>query len=302
MRFSKPFLFLLICFVPIVAHGGVDADDLPATSTWYLHIDFEEMRTSEAGRGIYDWLDDEVIEEINEETGIDLYGESDRLTAYSAEAEGFVLVMEGDFSQNTRDQLVELASQAEVFEEREDRGRSYYFLQGEIESDEIEIDGVGDEIYLSFAIDERILVTSGEQQMEALLGNRGRITGSQSHEDALFVLTAERSLIQAGMNPEELVDDEDSQIWRNTKQVALMIADVAGNIAVEAELVTTEPAAAEGLASIVRGLIALAAFDDDMEPEVAEFLRGTRVDVDDNRLKISVAISPEAVAAALEGV
>ncbi len=57
---------------------------------------------------------------------------------------------------------------------------------------------------------------------------------------------------------------------------------------------------AQSLASIVRGLIALSAFSDNMEPEIAEFLRSTKVDVVDNMLKVSVTLSPEIVVSALE--
>ena len=92
----------------------------------------------------------------------------------------------------------------------------------------------------------------------------------------------------------------DSNILRNTEQVALMIADVAGKIAIEAQLVTTAPEMAQSLASIVRGLIALQAFSDDMDPDVSAFLKGTRVDVNQNSLKISVALAPEAVRAVLD--
>ena len=79
-----------------------------------------------------------------------------------------------------------------------------------------------------------------------------------------------------------------------------MIADVAGKIAIEAQLVATEPEMAQSLASIVRGLIALQAFSDDMDPDISAFLRGTRVDVDNRLLKISVALAPDILAAVLD--
>ena len=59
---------------------------------------------------------------------------------------------------------------------------------------------------------------------------------------------------------------------------------------------------AESLASIVRGLIALAAFSDEIEPEISDILSSTKVDVKENRLKISVTLSPETLVAALEEV
>jgi len=300
-----------MCLLPFAVAAEFDSDDLPAASTWYLHIDFEEMRTSDAGKGLYEWIDAEIMEEIHEETGIDMYAETDRLTAFSAGEDGAILVMEGGFSQDTHDKLLAFAAMAGDFEQMESRGQTFYFVgdndeEGDDEDDgdhDIEIDGIGDSGYFSLAIDDRILMTGSQRQMEELLANRGRIAGGQSHEDALFVLTAERSLILGGMNTDDIGDAGDgfdSNILRNTKQVAFMIADVAGKLAIEAQLVTTEPEVATSLASIVRGLLALAVFDDDMEPQVAEFLRGTRVDVEEERLKISVALSPEAVRAALE--
>ena len=118
------------------------------------------------------------------------------------------------------------------------------------------------------------------------------------------MLTAERSLVQAGLNTDGFDTDDDegfkSNVMRNTKQVAFMLADVSGKLAIEAQLLASERETAESLASIVRGLIALQIFSDDMDPEVAEFLRGTRVDVNGTLLKVSVALSPASVAAVLD--
>jgi hypothetical protein len=118
----------------------------------------------------------------------------------------------------------------------------------------------------------------------------------------LFVLSAERNLMQAGARTDEFDDDGDwdSNILRNTEQAALLIADQAGKIAIEAQLVTTEAEMAESLASIVRGLISLQVFNDDMDPDIANFLQNTDVDVDGNKLTISVVLDPEVVVAAIE--
>ena len=94
--------------------------------------------------------------------------------------------------------------------------------------------------------------------------------------------------------------DWDSNILRNAEQAALLVADKAGKISIEAQLVTAEAEMAESLASIVRGLISLQAFNDDMNPDVANFLQNTDVGVNDNTLTISVAMDPEAVVAAIE--
>ena len=141
--------------------------------------------------------------------------------------------------------------------------------------------------------------------MEEMLGNRGRIAGSRSHDGAIFVLTAESSLIQAGIDADEFDDGDEeggfkSNVLRNTKQLALMVADVAGQIAIEARLIATEPEMANSLAGIVRGLIGLAALSGDMEPQVSQILQNTEVEVEDTTLKVSVTVSPDTVISALE--
>ena len=80
----------------------------------------------------------------------------------------------------------------------------------------------------------------------------------------------------------------------------MLLADKDGKIAIEAQLVTTEKAMADSLASIIRGLISLQIFNDDMDPEVAKFLQSTTVEVVDNALKVSVALDPELLVAAIE--
>ena len=130
----------------------------------------------------------------------------------------------------------------------------------------------------------------------------GRFEGVRSERGQLFVLSAERGLIQAGARTAELDGngDWDSNILRNTEHAALLVADKKGKIAIEAQLITTEPEMAESLASIVRGLISLQVFNDDMDPEVSSFLQNTNVSVNDNKLTVSVALDPEVVVAAIE--
>ena len=84
------------------------------------------------------------------------------------------------------------------------------------------------------------------------------------------------------------------------KQLAVIVADVAGKIGIETKLIATQPEMAESLASIVRGLISLAMFSEDMDPEVTQFLKATTVAVDGSALKIKLALDPESVVVALD--
>ena len=89
--------------------------------------------------------------------------------------------------------------------------------------------------------------------------------------------------------------DWDSNILRNTEQVAFMMAAAANKLALEAKLITTEPEMAESLASVVRGLISLMAFNDEMDAEIVAMLQGTKVEASGNSLSISLALAPELV-------
>jgi hypothetical protein len=309
MRNFKLVIVCLLLAIPVVALG-FDSDDLPSTSTWYFHADFEEMRSSEGGMGLWVWLDDEVFDDVREDAGIDLSEEADHITAYSTPESGVVFVLEGNLKQETKDKALVAAASAERFDTLKHKEKTYYYVQGDddgFDGGNVSIDGVDNRGYFSFAVKNKLIAASNEEQMKVLLDNGGKIKGSKSHDGALFVLTAEKSLIQAGMDTDGFSDDDDdeeggfkSNIMRNTKQAALMIADVAGMIAIEAQLITEEPEMADSMASIVRGLIALGMFSDDMEPEVAEFLRSTKVDVDDKVLKVSVTLSPEVLTSALD--
>lgn len=138
--------------------------------------------------------------------------------------------------------------------------------------------------------------------MKALLDNKGEVAADRDGAGAMLVLSADRSLVQAGLSTSDFEDDIgwDSNIIRNTKQVALLIADDSGKLAIEAQLLAAEKSMADSLASIARGLISLQIFNDDLDPEISQFLQNTSVDVDGTTLTIKVTLDPEAVVAALD--
>ncbi len=143
-----------------------------------------------------------------------------------------------------------------------------------------------------------MLVATEEDQLKALLDNSGKIAGAGKHDGALFVLTAEKEFVQAGMQTSEIGEDEidwDSNILRNLEQAALLIADQDGMIAIEAKLVSTDPGMAKSVASIVSGLISLQAFNAEMDPQIAQILANTKVDVVDSVLSISTVVAPDTI-------
>jgi hypothetical protein len=305
MRFSKHWILLLLA-VPGLAAAELAASGLPATSTWYFHADLDEMRGSDAGKPLYDWLQREVFAEVRDDAGIDLDKEADSIVAFSAEESGAVVVIQGNISQETRDKLLALAAGADEFDTLKHKGETFYFAKGDShgQDGDMKVDSFENGVYFTFALKDRILATSSREQMQRLIDSKGKLPKRRTESGTLIVLTAEKSLIQAGIQADQIEDQGDggwqSNILKNTEQVAVMIADMAGKIAVETQLIATQPEMAESLASIVRGLISLVMFSEDMDPEVAEFLKGTTVEVDGSSLNIKLALDPESIVVALD--
>ena len=305
MRYLKILVIGLLLVIPVMATA--DAEGVPDSAVWYFHIDLEQMRADGPGQGVYAWLQDEALSEIKAEAGVDVDKELDSLTAFSIEGEGPVILLEGDISQETKDKVMTFVAAGGDLSPLRSSGKSYYHFAG-TEGDEpltysdgdieIDLESLEDEAWVSLDLKNKILVTRSEKQMQAMLASNGKIAGRGSHNGALLVLTAEKTLLQAGMNSAAVGEgdsDWESNILRNTEQVAFLMAAAADKLALEAKLVTAEPEMAESLASVVRGLVSLMAFSDEMDPEAIAVLQGTKVEAKGNSLSISLAIAPELV-------
>ena len=305
MRNLKLLAAILFLGIPTLANAEVSG--VPDAATWYFHADFDAMRKGKASRSLYDWLDSEFFEEIRLETGIDFGKEAGRLTALSRVGEGPVVLVEGNISQDTKDKIIAIAAADGELQTFKSSGKAYYYFNSDnaargVGNVDIDVESLEDEAYISVALKNKILVTNTQDQMKVLLANNGKIESPKNEKSALFVLRAEQSLIQAGVNADKLEAGSgwESNILRNTKQVAVLIADLGDKLGVEAQLVANQPEIANSLASIVRGLISLQIFNEDMDPEIASILQSTKVDVAGNALRISLAIEPDTVIAALE--
>ena len=301
----------LIALVPVSVAADVTAGDLPDNTVWYFHADLEALRTGEASSQVYAWFDKEVGDEVREEVGIDISAEVDTVTAFANDTDGTIIVVEGPMSKATTDKILALAAQEGPVDPREYDGETYYFF-----GDEDDIDDNGrepfedleDAVFVSFAVDGKALITGTEAQMRDLLDNNGEVTGAGSHSGALLVLSANKTLVQAGLNTQGVIDSDDydndddweSNIMRNTREAALLMADEDGNIAVEAQLVSVDPKMAEAIGGIVSGLIGLQAFNSELGPDIQNLIRSTQVEVDNNVLKISTVIDPDLMVSILD--
>ncbi len=316
MRILKLLIVGLLLAIPGLV--AADAGDIPGASIWYLHVDLDEMRSDEVGKSLYGWMDEEIFSEIDEETGVNLGEELNKVTAYSLEGQGPVFLFEGNISQESRDLVMTFIAAEGDLQPMKSSGKSYYRLAAESNEDgeeddrtigagdiEFQIEALEEESWISLDLKNKVIVTASEEQMKAMLANGGKIKGGGSHKGALLVLTAEKALLQAGMNSSALGEDDDgdsdwdSNILRNTEQVAILVAAVANKLAIEVELITTEPDMAQSLASVARGLISLVSFDDSMDDDAIAVLQSTKVEAKGNSLSLSLAIDPSLVVATL---
>ncbi len=302
MRTLKIVLFFLLAAAPLTTPAEVSPGNVPAGAVWYFHADFEAMRSGEAGQRLYTWLDAEVFEEIRDESGVDLGKETTQITAYAEPDHGIVIVIDGDISQESEDKMLAMGMLSGDMDLLEADGKQYYFFSenggADNESDDMDIDSLDDSAYVSFAIKNKVIVASSQDKMRSLLDNNGSATNPSNEAGALLVLSADRSLMQAGVLADEFGaydGDWDSNILQNTKQIALLVSDEGEKITIEAQLVASEPKIASSLASIARGLISLQVFSDDLDDELKGALSGTTVNVDGSMLNIKVALDPDII-------
>jgi hypothetical protein len=299
-----------LALLPVVVTLGLAATatsaqvtpaSLPGDTVWYLHADLEELRGASSGKRIYEWLEQEAFTDIREDLGIDLGKEANWVTAFADASLGTVIVVDGAISETTRDKLLALASMDAKLDTLNHAGKTYYHAdrKNARSHNKQSFDDLQKSAYFSFAVKDKLIVASDPDQMTALLDSDGRIAGNQSHPGALLVLTADQSFVQAGVRTAAFADEDDqgwdSNILRNTELVALLVSDSNGHIAIEAQLVSHEPAMAQSLGGIINGLISLQALDQDLDPQILSLIRNTKIDVKDKILSINAVLDPEII-------
>lgn len=305
MTVKRLLSLLFVLALPAAAPAEIETGDIPGAAEWYLHADLEAMRAADSGSALYAWLDEEVFADIREDIGIDLKREVNTITAFADAALGTVIVAEGPISRDSRDKLLALMTVKAKLDTFTWDGKTLYQVQdrGKSRHRRRSLDDFDDAAWFSFDVEDKLIVTSERKQLEALLDSGGRISGSGSHAGSLFVLTADKEFVQAGARTSEWANDEagwDSNILRNTEKAALLVSDARGLLAVEAQLVSRDPAIAQSLGGIINGLISLQAFNPELDPEILTMIQNTKIEILDNVLSINTVFDPDVVVGLLE--
>ena len=290
---------ILLACLPTALLAELANGDLPA-ARWYAHVDLVAMRKGEAGKQLYAWLDREVFDELREEVGFDAAQEANFVTALASPDGGIMIVVDGNFSQVTKDRIAAFGALSSDFETLQFEGSPYFFVGDDDEQRDPDSSGEG--AYVSTALKNKLLIAQSEQQMQQLIKGKGKIPGDYDTAGSLIVLSAQQNLVQAGANAQGFGDDLgwDSNVLRNTKQIALLVAEAAGKISVEGQLITNDATVADSLASIVRGLISLQVFNDDLDPALSAVLQSTKVSVSGMALSVKLALDPATVLSVID--
>ncbi|MEO0459577.1 MAG: hypothetical protein AAF219_01950 [Myxococcota bacterium] len=296
MRFGFLAVVAIALLASSPASAKIRAEQL-GDASWYLHVDLGEMKKGPAGSRLYTWLQREIFSEIQKELNVDVARRIDRLTAIGIGDSGMTMILDGPFPSSVQKSLLEWVGPAA---KKSIDGKAYYQPDARsLKRDNIDVDM--DDPNLSFALENRIVFTTSEALMKTVLRNNGTLPKPGDPREALMVLSATRSLLQAGgrsdaFNAES--EEWDSKLLRNTQKVALLVADLDGELGFDARLQAKEPELAESLANVVRGLIGLSYFtEDDSAP--MELLRGTRVQVENGTLRLRLTLDPDTVVSAL---
>ncbi len=269
-----------------------------ADSAFYIQVNLDEMRQSPSGSQLYAWVEDEVLEEIEEEFGANFTQSLDGISIFGAgEEQTPVVLLHGFLSQQARDAITDElfeGNQAEFTESR--YGQEFFAIDGdgEFANGNIQFDGDEfDHLFLAFGDAGQTLVTPSEQALDEFLSNGAAFHGALSPD--LIVVQATRPLVQGGLNTKHSVFKHgpwESKFFQNVEQLGLVIADANDGFDIRAQAVSRTAAMAEAMGGIAKGLLSFKALADDGDDDMV-WLENLEVSTQDNVTTFQLQIPAE---------
>ena len=306
-------VLLVAGFACAVSQAAVlNSSSLPDGSNWYVHVNLELIRNTDAGQQLMMGTVDEALEDIEEELGIDFGEFVQAVTLFGGSIPNSndrlnngAVVLHGTISEADQQKLLarlELED-AEVSTAYEGSLAWYTVAEhsgtititDEYDNTETKSWGDDEELYFSFGATQT-LVTHNQELMQTFVNSNGYLGGFKNDDaDTLVVLHADRALMQGGANTSIDIDDHwDSSILKNLNSVALVVAEQSGGIQLSAELTAASEDAAMAVRNIVEGMVALKALEggDDV---IGNLLRQVKFENDGSILRINVAVATDQI-------
>ncbi|MEN7343016.1 MAG: hypothetical protein AAAFM81_08725, partial [Pseudomonadota bacterium] len=265
-------------------------DATPDASQWYIHMDFQAMRDSGAGKPVYEWMREEIFEELKDDTGFDADKELTSITAYSASEDDATMIVRGKLRSDSQDKLLAALAVNGDTEIGQSGKMNYFRIQDiDVENEELQIDT--DVIFLTFDRKNTWILSTSLESLESAFASNARALGSAA--DSLLVLSAKNPIVQGGVNAEKMSDQWNSGMLRNTRQIAFRLADNRGKADMLMRITAKDETTSNALASIVRGLIGLQAISSDTNETLSKLLSSLNVESDQQGLTIGLTVDPD---------
>lgn len=225
-----------------LAASPLEPNILGEDAAWYVHINGEALRRTALG--------EKLIERISVEADEPVVGEVLRgleaLTAFGDGGERYSARLAGDFPGDLPRRMQGLLVMADEYRIDDDGARKVHVFSG-LEN----LPAENREHYAVFEDD--VVIASSYRSGLARFFER---TLPGSRPEALLILQADRSLLQAGMNAHNDAP-WDSDFMRHVEQVGLVVADDGGEAHFEVQVRAKGPQYAEAMQQLILGLVSL---------------------------------------------
>ena len=282
------------------AHAdGFDAARVPADAQWAAHVDVERLRTTALGETILEELRQQDAERKFAEFSI-IFGfdprrdlESVTLFGMDAEETNSAFILQADMDP---ERLVSLLKANDSYRTIRHQGQT---IHAWIDRDK------GDTAYTFGSIlDGRTVVVSKnqglvEKTLAATSGTGASLAGAG--EDRWMPPRSKSALVAAGASlagmgsarPKAAVVD-------NASWLMLSLDEQADRVVGQAILGAEDPAVAEKIAAVARGMIALASLGRADNPELADLADAAAVEMADGSVTLRVSVDAERAVAHLK--
>jgi len=290
----------------VLTAGAAQAQPLAAhDSSFYLSVNLDTMRDGAASRPLYQWFQQEVLDEVRDELGAGLVDAVNGISIFGTGQDQVpVLVLHGDIPRSARDELVDTVfSEKGEVELKTAHGRNYYeFAELDLDWDGVENRSGQDHDALLIAFGDRgqSMVTPDPEIMDRFLRDGGLAVAEMSPE--LMVLEAERPLARGGMNNRKGSPRGvpwESKMFRQVERLGLVIADENDSVSLTLEAESATPELAEAMANLVRGLVSLKVLSEDTDSDL-DWLAALEITALDRTTRMHVRVPAETLVSILD--
>lgn len=270
-------MFLLMFIVSGAALGGpLNKTHVRADAKWMFHADFDALRSSEIGKLILNDMQtkyQEKITAIEQLWGSDPTQDLHAVTLYGAQVgeENASALFYGNYN---KEKLQALLILNKAYSKSEYEGKTlHHWVDGKNKNEQ----------YGTFAADDLIIIGQTQASVTAALDVLSGKVGSLAQDKSSVIgsLCEGKSgsiAIAAADGLSELAkNDERAAILINSRLLAIVAAEEAGNMKLDMHLETDTEEAAMQIEQMARGMLALGMLQNQQYPQLGQLLQSVEL-------------------------